>query len=72
MDYHQKALNIQKSGSGVVKAMTAETCVLMGMCKSKMGEYQSALDVRRDLDSDPLCIKLAHEYPLHITLSLTK
>ncbi|KAL7548427.1 hypothetical protein ACHAWF_011717 [Thalassiosira exigua] len=33
MDYHQKALNIQKAGSGVAKAMTAETCVLMGMVK---------------------------------------
>ncbi|KAL7540390.1 hypothetical protein ACHAXR_010070, partial [Thalassiosira sp. AJA248-18] len=46
MDYHQQALNIQKSGSGVAKAMTAETCVLMGMVKSKMGEFKSALDVR--------------------------
>jgi hypothetical protein len=46
MDYHQKALNIQKSGSGVAKAMTAETCVLMGMVKSKLSEYQAALDVR--------------------------
>jgi hypothetical protein len=46
MDYHQKALNIQKSGSGVAKAMTAETCVLMGMVKSKLSEFQSALDVR--------------------------
>lgn len=45
MDYHQKALNIQKSRV-TGKAMTAETCVLMGMVKSKMGEFQSALDVR--------------------------
>ena len=45
MDYHQKALNIQKSGSGVAKASTAETCVLMGMVKSSMGEFKSALNV---------------------------
>jgi len=48
MDYHQKALNIQKSSSGVYKAMTAETCVLMGMVKSKMGEFKRALNLYED------------------------
>lgn len=46
MDYHRRALGIQKSGSGVAKAMTAETCVLMGVVKSKVGEFESALNVR--------------------------
>mmetsp|Transcript_30863 Transcript_30863/g.58600 ORF Transcript_30863/g.58600 Transcript_30863/m.58600 type:complete len:333 (+) Transcript_30863:1621-2619(+) len=46
MDYHQKALNIQKSGSP--KAMTAETCVLMGMVKCKIGEFKSALNLYED------------------------
>lgn len=48
MDYHQKALNIQKSGNGVAKAMTAETCVLIGMVKSKLSEFKSALDLHED------------------------
>jgi len=48
MDYHQKALNLQKSGSGVAKAMTAETCVLMGMVKLKVGDFQSALNLFED------------------------
>ena len=47
MDYHQKALNIsKKSSSGAGKAMAAETCVLMGMVKCKMGSFKSALNVR--------------------------
>ena len=47
MDYHQKALNIsKKSNSGAGKAMAAETCVLMGMVKCKMGSFKSALNVR--------------------------
>lgn len=46
MDYHQRALNIQKTGSGLAKAMTAETCVLMGMVRSKVGDFKGALDVR--------------------------
>jgi len=46
MDYHQKALNIQKSSSGAGKAMAAETCVLMGMVKARMGSFKSALNVR--------------------------
>ena len=48
MDYHQRALHLQQSTSHVAKAMTAETCVLMGMVKSKMGEYQKALDLFED------------------------
>jgi hypothetical protein len=76
MDYHQKALNIQKLGRGVAKAMTAETCVLMGMVKSKMSEYQAALDVRSiffnlaslspDSSQNPQKISNHHSRPLYL------
>ncbi len=49
MDYHKRALSIQKSSSqNVAKAMTAETCVLMGMVKAKTGEYEAALNLFDD------------------------
>ncbi|KAL9189270.1 hypothetical protein ACHAXT_011760 [Thalassiosira profunda] len=48
LDYHQKALNIQKSGSGAAKASSAETCVLMGMVNAAMGKFLSALDLYED------------------------
>ncbi|KAL7473250.1 hypothetical protein ACHAXS_014029 [Conticribra weissflogii] len=48
MDYHQRALHLQQSTSSAAKAMTAETCVLMGMTKSKMCEYKRALDLFED------------------------
>jgi tetratricopeptide (TPR) repeat protein len=49
MDYHKKALSIQNSSSkSVAKAMTAETCVLMGMVKAKTGEYKTALNLFED------------------------
>lgn len=57
MDYHQRALDIQKSGSGKASMATiescdkpalAETCVLMGMVKAKMGAFKSALNLFED------------------------
>lgn len=49
MDYHKRALSIQQSSSqSVAKAMTAETCVLMGMVKAKTGEYKAALNLFED------------------------
>ena len=48
MDYHKKALSIQKSKSQHSEAMTAETCVLMGMVKAKTGEYKNALNLFDD------------------------
>lgn len=48
IDYHQRAMLLQQSTSNSAKAMTAETCVLMGMVKAKMGHYQKALDLYED------------------------
>jgi len=49
MDYHQKAMNIHKSGNvGISKATAAETCVLMGMVKSKLSDFQTALHLYED------------------------
>jgi tetratricopeptide (TPR) repeat protein len=49
MDYHQKAMNIQKSGHvGISKATAAETCVLMGMVKSKLSDFRTALHLYED------------------------
>lgn len=49
MDYHQKAVNIQKSGNvGISKATAAETCVLMGMVKSKLSDFRTALHLYED------------------------
>lgn len=45
IDYHTRALKHQKSSSDLAKAMTAETCVLLGMVKCRMGEFKTALDV---------------------------
>jgi len=48
MGYHQRALKIQRSSSSVAKAMTAETCVLMGMVKAKNGEFTMAINLYED------------------------
>lgn len=48
LDYHQRALNIQKTSSSSAKPSTAETCVLMAMVRAKMCDYKLALDLYED------------------------
>lgn len=38
----------QSHSTNSAKAMTAETCVLMGMTKAKMGDYKTALNLYED------------------------